>query len=282
MTTVHDLGPLDHPEWYAPSIVAAHRRQNRITAERAHRIIAVSDFTRERFLAHHDVDPARVVVVHSGVWTPADAPDPSSLEGLALPGRYLLYVGTAEARKNLPGLLRIFRHVAADESDLALVLAGAIDARSSAGVDGSGAWTLNPVEAAGLEEATLERVWGLGPVPRPVLQALYRQASALVFPTLYEGFGLPVLEAMAAGCPVVASDRSAVPEVVAEAGMIADPEDETGFAQAILSVVRDPARTAALQERGLERARSFTWDRAARETRAVYGAALEDVTGAPR
>lgn len=268
VTTVHDLGPLDHPEWYTPAIVEAHRRQNRRTAERAHRIIAISAFTRERLLAHYDVEPARVVVVPNGAWSPPPSQD--SLERLHLPERFLLYVGTAEARKNLPGLVRIFRRVAEQDRSIGLVLAGVTDRASAADVDGSGAWTLDVTEGAALDSATRGRIRSLGPVDRTVLGSLYERATAFVFPTLYEGFGLPLLEAMAAGCPVVASDRSAVPEVVGEAGVLADPADEDGFARAVLELAGDSARADVLTRAGRSRAAAFTWERTARETRAVY------------
>ncbi|MDH3224471.1 MAG: glycosyltransferase family 4 protein [Gemmatimonadota bacterium] len=279
VTTVHDLGPLDHPEWYEPRIAERHRVVNKITVGRAHRIIAVSEFTRDRLLHHYPEAEGRVVVVPSGVspdFDPGPAPGDEGVAGLPrMPSRFLLYVGSAEPRKNLTGLLRIFRGVALQDPELFLVLAGLTGSRESQAIDGSASWTLDPVDRADLEGDVAERVVGLGLVTRSHLVTLYRRAEAFLFPTLYEGFGLPVLEAMATGCPVIASNRTAVPEVAAQAAVLADPSDEDAFAQAVLQVVSSRERQQALRLAGLARAGEFTWERTARETREVYLEAAE-------
>ena len=279
VTTVHDLGPLDHPEWYPPDIVERHRLQNQATAERAHRIIAISEYTRRRFLHHFPVPEDRVGVVPSGVSPEFTATETGReddvVRRLGLPPRFLLYVGSAEARKNLPGLLRIFSMVAGEVEDVALALAGPTDRTSTAEIHGSSSWTVDPAGAPDLDPSVRRRIRALGPVSREDLQQLYRRAQALVFPTLYEGFGLPLLEAMSSGCPVVSSSVTAVPEVAGEAAVLTDPADESAFAEAVVRVLEDGHRREELRVAGIRRAGEYGWERTARETRDVYEAAVK-------
>ena len=281
VTTVHDLGPLDHPEWYAPGVVERHREVNAETVRRAHRIVTVSNFTRERLLHHYPAAEGRVIVVPSGVSPEFRAePAPESVEpGLesGVPEPFLLYVGSAEPRKNLDGLLRIFRQVAASESDLHLVIAGITGREGARVVDGASVWTVDPVARADLDPATAARVTTLGLVDRHHLIALYRRARAFVFPSLYEGFGLPVLEAMATGCPVVASKAAAVSEVAGDAAALVDPQDEGAFSKAVLEVATSPERRRQLRVAGLARAAQFSWASTARRTREAYLEALHEV-----
>lgn len=274
VATVHDVAALEHPGWYAPDVVEIHRRKNRAAAEGATAIIAVSRYTRERFLALHDVDPARVHVVHNGV---SEEFRPAGPEGVAsirtrreLRDPFLLYVGTRERRKNVAGLLEIFRRVARERGDVTLALAGMRPRREGARVHGVEAWSGAEVEERIGEAELAGRVRVLGHVDGDELRALYSAAAVFVFPSLYEGFGLPVLEAMACGLPVVASDRTALPEVVGDAGVLADPEEPEAFAGAVLELLEDGERRAELRERGLERAGGFRWEAAAAATRDVY------------
>lgn len=281
VTTVHDLGPLDHPEWYAPGVVARHRAMNRETVARAHRIVTVSEFTRRRLIHHYPDAEGRVVSVPSGVapeFRVGDSPtEEAAVPSPSVPEPFLLYVGSAEPRKNLPGLLRIFREIGGQDPDLHLVLAGVTGRGEAHGVDGSSVWTLDPVASAGLDDRLSARVKTLGLVDRRRLVALYRRAAAFVFPSLYEGFGLPVLEAMAAGCPVVASDVEAVAEVAGNAAVLADVGDESAFSRAVLDVAHSPDRRQELRAAGLDRAGGFSWGETARRTREAYVDALNAV-----
>jgi len=278
VTTVHDLGSLVHPQWYTDAITAHHAKQNRSTCRLSDRVIAISEFTRATFLERYSISPERVVVVPNGV-DPLFAPAPSVVvsdvrqrHGLDAP--YLLYVGTRERRKNLMGLVDIFARIAEDTPELRLAVVGARPWLEARAVHGSRRWSGREVEdrirSLGLED----RVTILGAVPLADLIALYSGAELFVFPTLYEGFGLPVLEAMSCGCPVVASSLTAVPEVVGNAGLLVDPDDVDAFAQCAKDILTDSQFRSELVSRGKERARAFTWARTAERTAAVYRSAV--------
>jgi glycosyltransferase involved in cell wall biosynthesis len=184
---------------------------------------------------------------------------------------YVLSVGTAEPRKNLVRLLTAF---AACQATLPvtheLVLVG-----------GRG-WLTGPLEAAArpLLAAGLLRV--LGYVPQTDLPALYSGAAAFAYPSIYEGFGLPVLEALACGAPVLTSNRSSLPEVVGTAGLLVDPDASAAIAAGLCALVTDAALAANLRRRGLSRARQFSWEMAARATLAVYARVLSSPVRAHR
>jgi alpha-1,3-rhamnosyl/mannosyltransferase len=173
-------------------------------------------------------------------------------------GRYVLCVGNREPRKNLAAAVRAF--AAAGAADCSLVVAG---------VRG---WRNAEFERA--VERTGAHVAIAGYVSDDDLVRLYSGAACLVFPSLYEGFGLPPLEAMACGTPVIASDRTSLPEVVGDAGVLVDPRDEDALAAAIAALLEDESRARELGERGRERAARFTWERAADATVAAYREAL--------
>ena len=176
----------------------------------------------------------------------------------ALPERFILSVGTIEPRKNLTALLDAYHTLRQSDPDLGLVIAGRRGWRS--------AGFFERLQALGLE-ATVRL---LGPVPDADLPALYSAAEVFAYPSLYEGFGLPPLEAMACGTPVVVSNTSSLPEVVGKAGLLVEPHDIAGLAAAIEAALTDTARQADLCARGLMQARCFTWEAAARATLQVY------------
>jgi glycosyltransferase involved in cell wall biosynthesis len=179
-----------------------------------------------------------------------------------LHGPYVLYVGALEPRKNIPGLLRAFVRLRADFPDLTLALGG------------SPRWKFAEIPRA-LEELALEPVVRFtGYIADSDLPALYSAAAAFCFPSFYEGFGLPVLEAMACGTPVVCSNTSSLPEVAGDAALLVEPRDEVALTEAIARVLTDEALAEDLRERGLKRAASFSWDRTAELTLAVYRSVL--------
>ncbi len=244
VSPVLDVGALVHPEWYAPEVVAIHRRRNRAISERASAITAISHFTRNEFLHFYPGAASRVHVVPCGVAGCFRPESPASADAcrsrLNLPGRFLLYVGTRERRKNARGLVEIFARVQARvRPDLGLVVVGMRPWAEGRGVHGVDAWSGQALEQRAGELGVQRSIRVLGSVPLPDLIDLYSAADALVFPSLYEGFGLPALEAMACGLPVAAAARGALPEVVADAGLLADPEDVDGFAAQVIQLLED-------------------------------------------
>ena len=213
--------------------VAWHR-----SARGAQRVIVISEFVRERALDKLGLDPARVRVVPLGL--DHDELQPGSVEREP----FLLYPARRWPHKNHERLFEAFALLRRERPELRLVLTGGGDFGDV---------------PAGVEAR--------GHVPRAEVVELMQRASALVFPSLYEGFGLPPLEAMACGCPVASSNAAALPETVGDAARLFDPHDATAIADAVREVLDDPAPWV---ERGLNRAAGYSWDETARQTDAVY------------
>lgn len=263
--TLYDLVPLDHPEYLTEA--------NRLVcfdglfeaSLRADLLLAISEHSRERFLAHFPhVPPERVRVVYpSSRFEDGTAPRAEAApEGLA-PGGFLLSVGTLEPRKNLRRLLGAYaRLVRAGETALPLVLAG-----------GRG-WLEDGLTDHVAALGIADRVRVLGYVSDETLRWLYASCFAFAYPSLVEGFGMPVLEAMSLGAAVVTSDRSSLPEVAGGAALAVDPTDEDALAAALRRLSGEPDLRATLRERAVERARQFSWTGAARQTLALYEEAL--------
>jgi glycosyltransferase involved in cell wall biosynthesis len=171
---------------------------------------------------------------------------------------YILFVGTIEPRKNLGALVQAFQRVANELEDVTLVIAGNLG------------WHYEDLLGQLGEPASGPRIYRPGRIPEGDLRGLYSGAAAVVLPSLYEGFGLPALEAMACGTPVVASNRSSLPEVVGDAAILVPPRDVDALARGLLQVLRDADLAERLSRAGRRQAGHFTWDRAARETLAVY------------
>ena len=254
VVTIHDCGFHDRGDCFSPRFARWYRWLIPRLAKRARRVITVSEFSRQRLLEFTGVAPERVVVIPNGVGEQfAALPDERVAEvrkRLGLPARYALYVGSLEPRKNLLGLLEAWRQLPVADWGLSLALAG-----------GSG----RQFQAVDLVNKQPSVVIA-GYVSDADLPAVYAGARLFVYPSLYEGFGLPVLEAMACGTPVVCSNTTSLPEVIGDAGVLVDPIDPAEIAAGIRSVIEDPAFAAQLRQRGLERAREYTWDRAARTT----------------
>ena len=246
---IHDAASVRHPEWYSRTYAAYQRRMLPKLARRARLVITVSQFARAEVIEVLGADPDRVEVVRSGVsdaFRPdADAAAARAAFGLERP--YVLTVGSLIARKNLEALSRAAETLRREGIDL-------VAAGSGRGYMRTGA----------------SAVRELGYVEEALLPGLYAGAAAFTLPSLYEGFGLPVLEAMASGAPVVASDRGALPEVCGDAALLVDPTNPEALSGAILAVIGNER----MREAGLARARTFTWERTARETDALIEALL--------
>jgi glycosyltransferase involved in cell wall biosynthesis len=256
--TVLDLLPLLHPELFT------RRPRMRIRAslgslKRADRILAISEYTRETVIDLLGISPERVVatpLAATAEFGPGE-PDRARLRArFGIEERYVLCVGGLEPRKNLPMALRAFERVIAREPDCELVIVGPPGWRNHE-------FTRRLAQTTG-------RVRLTGFLPDADLADLYRGATCFLYPSLGEGFGLPVAEAMACGAPVVTSDRGSVPEVAGGGATIVDPEDEEATSEAILRVLRDAEFAAELSRKGRQRAALLTWERCARLTANVY------------
>jgi alpha-1,3-rhamnosyl/mannosyltransferase len=261
--TIHDVSYERHPEWYPYRRDPVRRAFYRWSARAADRVITDSAFSRTEIIAAYGLAPDRIDVVPlaaASMFVPAQAGAPRSA---ARP--FILHVGDLHPRRNVETALRGLIRVRSRRPDLAgarLVLAG---------VDRGAAGSLAAVAGSTPHGSNLLKV--LGRTSEEDLLALYRSARALVYPSLYEGFGLPLLEAMACGTPVIASRASSIPEVTGDAARLVEPQDEMAWADAIESVF-DHQSAACLREAGLARAATFTWRRAAVATLGAYRRAL--------
>ncbi len=254
--TIHDLRALHRPEILGAPHAAYLRARLRPSVRAAAVVTTPTDTVRTWVVDELGADPDRVLVVSAPLFRPA--------EGVALsdPGvqePYFLYPATTNPHKNHGTLINAFAKVAVSKPGVTLVLTGA-RGRSDGDVDAA-------IERLGMRDVVLR----FGHVPaRPKLEALTAGAVALVYPSLYEGFGLPLVEAMAAGCPVIASDLPAIREVVGDAGALVEPDDVDAWADAILRVLDDDALRQALVAAGRERARAYTPTETSRRLSAAY------------
>jgi glycosyltransferase involved in cell wall biosynthesis len=227
----------------------------------ATKIIAVSDNTRHDLSRIMGLDPAEVEVVYWG----GDLAAPP-MSGDSLPLDMVLGFGGGSARKNTPALIHIFSSVAARHKTAQLVILGVSDAAQRGQLQ-------NLVDKLSLRD----RVTLMGYVSDSELDMFYRKAACVAYVSLYEGFGLPVLEAMARGIPVVASNRSSIPEVVGDAGVLVDPNDIDECANAILSLLTNYDRYRMLRQKAFDRAKQFSWRSTAENTIRVFEDALKVV-----
>ncbi len=261
VVTIHDLAFLRYPEAFPPRWRLLYRLGLRAAARRADAILVPSTSTARDIVEATAVPVQRVHVTPLAATADVAAGDPERvLARLRVAKPFILFVGTLEPRKNLLTLVRAYRRAARRGLEHALVLAGA---------DGWGLDELERELAAGGPGAIVRT----GFVEAADLDALYRSADAFVYPSMYEGFGLPVLEAMTRGVPVVTSNASSLPEVAGDAAILVDPRSIDQLEDAIARVADDRELAARLSSAGVRRAATFSWNETARLTLAAYGAA---------
>jgi len=263
--TVHDMLPWRYPEYVGRKQALRTKALLGRAAKRASRIIVGSEYTRNEVSKLLEVDPARVRVTPWGLdlrFAPVESTSMWLARRFGIPGRYVLSSGTREPRKNLVTLISAFESFQLENPEYTLVVVGERPNPGSA------------IEAA--MNGSNARIVRAGFVTDEELVRLYGSAACFAFPSLYEGFGFPPIEAMACGAPVVCSDRASLPEIVGEAAVLVDPTDADLIAEGLQSVLGSPQRATEYRERGLEHARRYTWPRCAEATAQIYREALED------
>lgn len=257
---IHDTVVLDHPEWFDEHFVRQCSRVLPWLCRWSKRIVTVSEFSRGRISATTGVSTAKIDVVPNGVSASFAPPSPAAVaamrSALSLDRPYVLTVGSIEPRKNLVGLLAAWRRVESSFPDHELVVAGGKDS----------------IFAATATEAPPPRARLLGYVDDGLLPALYGAADVFAYPSLYEGFGLPPVEAMACGVPVITSRATAMEEICGPAATYFDPSDPASIALALTTALHGGDGRARSSAAGRARAASYTWDRTAAGILAAIGA----------
>lgn len=264
VVTIHDISYEFFPEFFSPRDRTLLSTFVPVSAKRASKIITVSNNTKQDIIERYGVDEDSIVVTHEAA-DPAFAQitDERLLRRVrdeyGISDDFLLAVGNLQPRKNLPRLVEAF----AD-----LIQSGAI--RHQLVIAGQAFWRESEIIDLVEDKHLQDHVVFTGYVPREDLVLLYNAATLFLYPSLYEGFGLPPLEAMACGTPVITSNCSSLPEVVGDAALLIDPRDTEQLAQAVAKALSSDELRRELSLRGLERAKSFSWERTARETLSVY------------
>lgn len=262
--TVHDLAIYKNPGWFPSQMMSRHFMTPQ-SLRAANHIIAVSESTKKDLKALFNIKDSKISVIYEAAdieSIPLKRKKIETLEKFRLPKKYLLYIGTIEPRKNIITLLRAYKRMVTKEPSLAnvpLVIAGHKGYKSD--------MVFNELRELKLQPAQVKY---LGYVTHNEKIELLRHATLFVFPSLYEGFGIPVLEAMALGVPVITSNLSALPEVTGKAAWLVSPEDDAALAAAMREGLLNTTKRKQIARRGKEQAKKFSWAAAARETIAVY------------
>jgi alpha-1,3-rhamnosyl/mannosyltransferase len=266
VVNIHDCCFLKCPETMEPKNRSYLRSRMKATVKRADRILTISETMRRELVEAFDLPEERVTATLLG--TPpvmADLPEGGEsvrLRALGVDGPFLLHVGTLEPRKNHAFLFQVMERLKWFDGKLVLC--------------GMKGWQVEPILEAMAASSCADRIVHLDYVPDEDLVALYRRAEALIFPSLYEGFGLPPVEAMRQGCPVVCSDGGSLPEVVGRAGIVLPLGDPDHWADEIEQLLGNPDLRARILNAGHARAASFSWRRCAEQTWQVYREVEQD------
>jgi glycosyltransferase involved in cell wall biosynthesis len=264
VVTCYDLIPLIYPEYFTGTQRLIYRLTHVLALRAARMVLAISEATKADLVRVFHLDPQRIHVTPLAAdssFTPGTGAQIAAVHAkYVLPEQYVLYLGINKPHKNLGRLVQAWRvaNLKAQVPNLKLVIAGQWDERY-------------PEARRLAKELDLQdQVVFVGPVGEADLPALYSGAMLFVFPSLYEGFGLPVLEAMACGTPVICSNTSSLPEVAGNAALLVDPEDVTALADALRHATNDEELRQALRKKGLSQASQFSWEKTAQETLTVY------------
>lgn len=263
LVTVHDVLHLALPQ-FAKGI---HKRMyTRLffsaIAKKASAVLTVSNYSKQEMIKHTSISPERIFPIHLGInqkWL-EDIQNDTSVHHKP----YILYVGNVKPHKNLVGLVQAFKKIM-DRIDHDVVIVG----KKEGFITGDD-------QIAHEVEGLDDRILFTGYIKEDILKQYYSQAQMLVFPSLYEGFGLPPLEAMAFGCPVIVSDQASIPEVCGEAAVYCNPYSPTDIADKIMMLVNDAALWSSLKDRGLKRSRQFSWEKCAEQTIEVIQEVLKE------
>ena len=273
IVTIHDLIPLLLPAYRASVIVRAYTRLVAAAARQADFILTDSVASQRDIVQHLGIPANRVRAVHlahdAHFGSTVDAKSAAALQRkYNLPDRYLLYLGGFDRRKNLPRLLRAFARVLKKQSDARLVVAGKLPKKDS---------SLFPNPQRIARELNIgEAVQFIGWVPEKDKPMLYAGAIAFIFPSRYEGFGLPPLEAMACGTPVIGSTAASLPEVIGPGGLLVEPDDVSALSEAILSLWLDAGLGETLSQYALKQAAAFSWSKTASQTLQAFEQTLSN------
>ncbi|MFH1218271.1 MAG: glycosyltransferase family 1 protein [Candidatus Peregrinibacteria bacterium] len=253
--TVHDLVAFLHPETHNRKATFIEKLTLKRALKKSHHILTVSENTRKDLIKKYKTESEKISVIPCAASSrfrpiPKDELAPFA-QKTNLPSRFFLAVGTIIPRKNYKNLILAFSEIQKRDSEHHLIIVG------------SKGWQSDDISALISKHYLQKKVHFLGYLSESSLSKLYNLATALVFPSLYEGFGIPPLEAMQSGCPVIASFTSSLPEVVGDSALLIDPTSPTEIAKAMLKVARDPDLTNTLREKGLKQAKNFSWKKSA-------------------
>lgn len=266
MNTIYDLTFEFYPETMDKRNLRRIKRDLVYSLERPDKIITISEATKQDMIQHLRVDPSKIEVIYCGVdfkhFNEARNNSQSVREKYQLPDQYILYIGTLEPRKNIETLIEAFKRfkIEGDKStaEIKLVLAG------------KKGWLyegiFKKIQELGLEDDVVD----LGYIDEIDKPALYQMAQCFVFPSIYEGFGIPVIEAMAAGTPVITTNVSSLPEVAGEAGLLVDPKDTIAIAESMYQLTTNEAKKQELIQKGYTQAQKFSWETSAEKLYRIY------------
>jgi glycosyltransferase involved in cell wall biosynthesis len=266
VNTIHDLSFEHLPETFKRRSWRQMRLTIRRSAQTATQIITDSNFSREDIISTYNLSPERVTatpLAASAKFTPEE--DPSEIRRVrqryGIVGDYILTVGSIQPRKNLPRLISAFA---------ALCREDAIRPLPALVIVGKRGWLYEETLHAAENSQVKERILFTDYVPETDLPALYTGATCFVYPSYFEGFGIPPLEAMRCGTPTITGNRTCFPEIIADGGLMVDPFDERAIKEAVLKIFSDPNLRASLRDKGIKRASLFDWKETARQTLRVY------------